>query len=257
MIDIHSHVLPGLDDGSRSIEESIMILKQMASLGFHHVVATPHYITGSSYRSNNETKMKLIQEIQNQLNKENIDITLYLGNEVYIDNDIPLLVEKKEIAPINESKYLLIELPRNGKINDLNDLLFKLRTKNIIPILAHPERYQCLQEYPAYMDELVVQGALFQVNFESIHGKYGKHAKKLAEYILKHKKFHFLATDIHHMDSSFFKEFPTLKKEIIKIIGPEKFREVTVLNPSAVLKGEFINSEFAEEKKKKFKIFKN
>lgn len=256
MIDIHSHVLPEIDDGSRSMDETIAILKEMASIGFHHMVTTPHYITGSSYKYNNEKKIGLIKEVQAKLDEENIEMQLFLGNEVYIDNEILSLLDRKEIAAINGSKYLLIELPRNGKINDLNDLIFKLRTRDIVPIIAHPERYICLQQDTSLIDEIVEHGALLQVNFESINGKYGKDVKKLADYLLKHKKLHFLASDIHHIDSAFFKNFSSLKKDCIKILGEEKFKEVTYLNPQAVLKGEFIDGEFPEEKPRKFSFFK-
>ena len=82
MIDIHSHVLPEIDDGSRSMEETISILEKMSSLGFHHMVTTPHYITGSSYKCNNDKKIALIKEVQEKLDKKGIDMNLFLGNEV-------------------------------------------------------------------------------------------------------------------------------------------------------------------------------
>lgn len=202
-------------------------------------------------------KVALIQEIQKRVDEEQIDMTIFLGNEVYIDRDILSLIDKKEIAVINGNKYLLIELPRNGKINELNELIFTLRTRDIVPIIAHPERYICLQENPSLIDDLVEHGALLQVNFESINGKYGKDVKKLAVYLLKQRKVHFLATDIHHVDSAFFENFPSLKKEAMKLMGKEKFDEVTLYNPAHVLKGEFINGEFIKEKqKKKFSFFK-
>lgn len=257
MVDIHSHILPGIDDGSESLETSINILKKMASLGFNHIVATPHYITGSSFKCNNENKVNLIRKLQKELDDRNINISIFLGNEVYIDHEILSLIDKGEISVINGKKYLLIELPRNGKINDLYDLIFKLRTRDIVPIIAHPERYICLQEDNSLIDEIVEHGALIQVNFESISAKHGKDSKKLALYLLKNKKIHFLASDIHHEDSTFFNTFQSLKKAIIKIIGEEKFKEVTYTNPALVLNGEFINSEFPKsEKKHKFSIFK-
>lgn len=255
MIDMHSHILPGIDDGSESVEESLEILKKMSSLGFRSIVATPHYITGSSFRHNNTKKEALVKEIQTLLDEQHIDMKIYLGNEVYIDNEILSLIEKNEIACIHHSKYILIELPRNGKINDLDQMIFTLRSKGIVPIIAHPERYHCLQEDVALIDELVEKGALLQVNFESLDGKYGKNEKKLAEYLLKNQKLHFLGSDIHHEDSQFFKRLPTLKKAIIKFLGEEKFREVTYDNPLHVLKDEYINGEFSLQPKKKFQFF--
>lgn len=255
MIDMHSHILPGIDDGSESIDESLEILKKMSSLGFHAIIATPHYITGSSFRFNNSKKEAFLKEIQTLLDEQQIDMKIYLGNEVYIDNEILSLIEKHEVACIHHSKYILIELPRNGKINELDQMIFKLRSKGIVPIIAHPERYHCLQEDVKLIDELVAKGALLQVNFESLDGKYGKNEKKLAEYLLKNQKLHFLGSDIHHANSRFFERFTSLKKTIIKLIGEEKFKEVTYDNPLHVLNDEYINGEFSFKPKKRFTFF--
>ena len=255
MIDIHSHVLYNIDDGSRSREESIAILKKMSSIGFRNIVATPHYITGSSFKCNNSTKNSLIKELQDTLNSEDIKMTLFPGNEVYIDNEILTLYASGEISCINGSRYMLIELPRNGKINDLDNLIFKLRSKDIVPIIAHPERYIFFQENPLLMNRVLETGAYFQCNFESINGKYGKDTKKLALYILNHNLCHFLASDIHHIDSEFFNNFKGLANEIIKMIGKEKFIEITHTNPLHVLKGEIF--EVSEPIIEKPGLFKN
>lgn len=255
MIDIHSHILYNIDDGSRSKEESIAILKRMYSLGFNNMVATPHYITGSSFKCNNSNKNSLIKELQDELINQNIDMTLFPGNEVYIDNEILSLLEKGEISCINGSKYMLIELPRNGKINDLDNIIFKLRTKDIVPIIAHPERYIFFQENPSLMIDVLDKGAYFQCNFESINGKYGKDTKKLSIYILNHNLCHFLASDIHHIDSEFFERFNTLTKDIIKMIGKDKFIEITQTNPAHVLRGEIF--EVSEPIVEKTGLFKN
>lgn len=256
MIDIHSHILPNIDDGARSLDETIEILDKMSNLGFHHIVATPHYITGSTFKCDNEMKFSILNEVQKKLDGRGIDVKLYMGNETYIDMDILSLIDSNKISTINNSRYLLIELPRNGKINDLNELIFTLRSRDIIPIIAHPERYICLQEDNKLVDDLIKRGALLQVNFESINGKYGKEVKKLAVYLLKNKRFHFLASDIHHTDSNFFKNFKKLQKDIIKIVGFETYKEVTYINQSKVLEDEYINGEIKEQPKKKNRLFK-
>lgn len=230
MIDIHSHIIPGIDDGSRSFSESVNILKKLEMLGFSKVVLTPHYIVSTKYQSSFLDNKKLLEELK----KEDTSIDLYLGNEIFACMEMVDYLKEGKMASINNSRYVLFELPRNSKINDLNELIFSLQIKKYIPILAHPERYQILKD-KKLIDELIEHGVYFEVNFESITGKYGKDAKKIAKYLLKKHKFHFLATDIHHEDSEFFDNFLKIKKKIIKLIGKEYFYKVTYSNPLNVI----------------------
>jgi protein-tyrosine phosphatase len=238
LVDIHTHILPGIDDGSKNISETLEILKKMSSLGFNTLVFTPHYITGTVYNTNNQKKLELLELVKAKLKEENISLNLYLGNEIFIDNNIYDYIKNGEMSLINNSRYFLVELPRNGKINDFHNIVFTLKSKGYIPILAHIERYQFIFNDLSLIDEIISYGALIQVNYESIIGKYGKNAKKVAKYLLKNKKLHFLASDIHHMDSDFFKTFPKIKKKIIKYIGLNKFYEVTYINPMHVINDE-------------------
>jgi protein-tyrosine phosphatase len=235
MIDIHTHILPLIDDGSTSMEESVSILNKMAAFGFTDIVLTPHYIVSTKYHASNLEKENLRKYLSSQ-----VPISLYLGNEIFIDKEIIYYLKNNEMSSINGKNYVLIELPRNGKIIDLNEIIFLLETEHYIPILAHPERYLFLQEDHCMIDSLLDRGVLLEVNFESITGKYGKGAKKLAKYLLKHKKLHFLASDIHRSDSSFFKKFPKIKRKLIKILGKDTFYQVTYENPKKVLEGKII-----------------
>ena len=115
MIDIHSHILPGIDDGSKSFEESMELIRSASSNGVTDIIATPHYIVGSDYMINNEEKRKLLLKLKKQIKKEEIPINLYLGNEVFVENNMLELRKKKEITTLHNSKYLLFELPLNYK----------------------------------------------------------------------------------------------------------------------------------------------
>ena len=137
MKDIHNHLIFGIDDGSKSIDESIKLLNEMSERGVTEIVLTPHYIIGTNYNCNNKIKKEKLKELQ-KLTK----IKLYLGNEVFIDNNILEYIENDEISTINNTKYLLIELPLREKLEIAFDILFNLRNNGIVPIIAHPERYQ-------------------------------------------------------------------------------------------------------------------
>lgn len=240
MIETHCHLLPGIDDGCKTIEESIITIKKMYELGYTDIVLTPHYISGTSYNKNNIDKYKLFLELQNSIKENNINMNLYLGNEIFIDNDILALLKSQEVCTINSSKYLFIELPRNDWINNIDDIIFRLRSKGIYPIICHPERYMAIKKDYTILDNLIDRGALFQINYESINGKYGNDAKKLAKYILKNDKAIIIGGDIHNPDSIFFEDFYKIKKKIIKIIGEDKLNELMIDNPRKIINNENI-----------------
>ncbi len=235
MIELHSHLLPGIDDGSNSFEESVNIINKMKDLGYSKIVITPHYINGTKYNSTNQEKYALLLQLQSLLKSNNIDIELYLGNEIFIDDNILSLIKNGECCTINSSKYVFIELSRNDEILNLNEIVFELEKKNIIPILAHPERYVFLQKDYSKLNDLIDRNILLQVNFESINGKYGREAKKLAKYIFKNNMADFIGGDVHHENSVFFDTFEKNKKKIIKLIGEDIFNELIDTNPQLVL----------------------
>lgn len=190
MKDIHNHLLYGIDDGSDTFDKSIQLLKELNDRGVTDIVLTPHYIIGTNYNSSNKEKLKLLKKLQKETN-----IKLYLGNEVYIDNNIIEYIKKGEISTINNSRYLLMELPLKEKLENTKDIIFNLRREGIIPIIAHPERYHHLDI--KYLEELIYQGCLFQGNISSLTGKYGKFAKENLELLLKKHMIHVLGTDTH------------------------------------------------------------
>lgn len=240
MIEIHCHLLPNVDDGVRSFEEAINTIKKMKELGYEEICITPHYIKGTSYTCNNENKLSLLKELQDKLEENNIDIKLYLGNEIFVDENIKELIQKEEVYTINNSKYVFIELPRNDSINKIEDIIFSLKSKGLIPIIAHPERYMIFKSDYDLLYDFIDRGVLFQVNFESISGKYGKDSKKLAKYILKHNLATLLGGDVHHDTSIFFKNYKKNKKKIIKLIKEDKFNELISINPKKILNNEEI-----------------
>lgn len=240
MIDIHSHILPGIDDGSRSFEESIEIIKKAYDNGVTDLVVTPHYIVGSEFMVNNSEKRKLLTKLKGLLKKEKIDINLYLGNEVFVENNMPALKKASKIATINGSKYLLFELPLNYTFNGLNDVIFDLRNKGFIPIIAHPERYAFLKENPSLIEDLIDKGALFQANIGSFTGLYGKRSKEISLLFLKHHVITFVGSDVHHKSNKFYDSIEEVKKLMKKYISDEEIEDLFVNNARKVLNKEIL-----------------
>lgn len=234
MIDIHNHLLYGVDDGAKSLVESLDVLKDLEENGFTKVILTPHYIKGSSYNSPKKDNLKRLAELQKAVKENNINLKLYLGNEIFIDEDILDLFRSGEISTLNNTNYALIELPMSGKYDEYKEIFMDLKSKGCEVILAHPERYRAFQEDYSKIDELFNMGILFQCNLDSIVGKYGEGSNKLIRRLLEEKKIAFLATDIHEKKHDYHK-WQLAKEEILKYISLEEFNILTEENPSQLV----------------------
>lgn len=227
MTDIHSHILFGIDDGSSTIEESLDLLKKMQDIGFTDVILTPHYIESTEYSADNSEKIKRFEYLKENIKLNNLDINIHLGNEVFIHNNILELLNNNLVFSLNQSKYLLIELPFHNQILNLEDTIYEIQLQGYIPVIAHPERYTYFQENPKLIEPLKDMGVMFQCNYSSILGYYHKESEKLMKYLLKKGYVDFLGTDIHHSNKSFvIDNFNKIKKAIIKIIGEKNYDNI-------------------------------
>ena len=240
MIDMHNHILYGIDDGCKTIEESIETIRNMKSVGFNTIVLTPHYIEDSLFKANNNLKLERLEILKEELLKNNIDVNLFLGNEIFINESINELIINKEIRSINNTRYILIELPFNNQILNLDDYLYELKLKGYKIIIAHPERYTYFKDNYEEARKLYDSGVLFQVNYGSIIGQYGSSSLKLVKKLLKDDMVDFISTDIHKPSSSLFDKFDDIKHKIIKIIGENKFKDISYNNILKVINDEDI-----------------
>lgn len=227
MKDLHTHILFGVDDGCKDISESISLLKEAEKQGITELVITPHYIKSTKYTCNNEERKKKFIELQEAAKKENINIKLYLGNEVYITEDFIKLLKKGEIQTINDSKYLLLEFPMGNMLFNTKDIIYELVASGYVPVLAHPERYRIFQKHPDHIEEYLRMGVLLQGNYKSLYGKYGKEAKKTLTYYLKKNKITFLGSDCHH-DKDF--KLKKLKKKLKSLVKSDNIVEDLLKN---------------------------
>lgn len=241
MIDVHSHILPSVDDGAKDIAETFKILEEACDAGFSDIFATSHYIEGE-YEFNKTDREFIIEALMQKIAEEGLDIKLHIGAEGYISNDLPKLIEAGEVPTMGNSKYVLFELPLRAKVMYTSEVINKLINMKLIPIIAHPERYEVVQDDPNLAIEWVEDGALLQSNFASIIGRYGTKAKETLHKLLDANAVHFLGTD-NHRAGSIYTRMDDIKREFRKRIGKDKFYELTELNPRCILNNDEIDVE--------------
>lgn len=241
MIDIHSHIIPGVDDGSRSIEETMNLLKEAEKAGVKKIVFTPHYYK-EMYEVSSKINSTMLEKIKECIELQNINVEVFLGNEIFILRDVMELIKENTVSSINSGKYVLIELPMQRKPDNLDNIILDIISKGYLPIIAHPERYIYVQKNPNMLIDYINKGVLFQSNIASFVGYYGSGALKTVKKLLKNNMVHFLASDVHY-ENTIYKSFDKIKKEILENISIEKFNELTEENPQKVLDGSKIEIE--------------
>ena len=238
MVDIHTHILYGVDDGSKSLEMTLDILEEAERAGFDKIIFTSHYMEGY-FTVDSEARQKVLTEIDNT---KTSNIALYLGNEILLTENLMSLLHENKAVSLNHGKYVLFELPFNNRPINLMDIVFQMQSKDYVPILAHPERYSYFYNTPEIYEELVKKGVLLQLNFGSFGGQYGTRAKLMAEKLLKNNLVHFIATDVHR-PNTLYPEIPKLVSYLNKLVGEEKIYQLTTTNPEFVIENKDIEIE--------------
>jgi protein-tyrosine phosphatase len=236
MIDIHSHIIPNVDDGARSVEETFNILKEAQEAGFTDVILTSHFLL-NYYETNAQELIFWKEKLQEVLKKQGTKINLHSGMEIYITNQMEELLENKKILTLANSGYMLIELPLATNVKYFDYVVYYLEAKGIKPIIAHPERYKCVQKDPDIVEEYIEKGCLIQCNYGSIVNLYGREAEKTIKTLLKKNQVHFLGSDVHRENGTYLIILDAIKK-IRKIIGENKINEITTINPKKILQNE-------------------
>lgn len=243
MIDFHSHILPNIDDGSRSMEESINLIREATEAGFTGIISTSHYLQ-DYYECDEQERRKLLEDIDDEVSKLSNNIgmqmpKLYLGSEIYITTDMINLLEEKKASTINNTKYVLFELPMNSKPLFVKDVVYKLIECGYRPIIAHPERYSYVKEDIGFVKELKDMGALFQSNYGSIIGMYGNSAKKTVKKLLKENLISFLGSDVHKT-GQIYPKIPKILKKLNRWIPSDMVQNLTTFNAQKVLENQEI-----------------
>jgi protein-tyrosine phosphatase len=233
MIDIHSHILPNLDDGARSLVEALEMARIAADDGITHMVATPHMFNGISHDPEPDEVVRRVAELQEHVGS---GLKILPGNEVHVTHDVPEKLAANKLTRLNQQNYMLIEFP-TMHIPIGADLLFKkLQTSGVVPILVHPERNMRIQQRPGAVEQFVRSGVRIQVTAMSVTGRFGSAALKCAQTLLKHRCVHFLATDTHRPE----RRPPILseaREAAARIVGAEESSKLVEDHPRAVIEG--------------------
>lgn len=196
MIDIHSHIIPLIDDGAKSQEMALDMLSLAARTGTTKIILTPHYFRGKFMTPISEVKEKLIY-MKKLINDNGINLELYAGQEIYFTPSLLEDLKNGQIGTLNDTRYMLIEFSMTEIAQEALDILYELKVKGIVPVIAHPERYIQLQKEPSKINEFIEEGYLFQLNAGSVGGLLGKEAKKTAEIFLENNIYSFIGSDAH------------------------------------------------------------
>jgi protein-tyrosine phosphatase len=195
--DMHSHLIPGIDDGAKDMEDSIRLIKGLADLGYRKLITTPH-ILADYYPNTPGIIEEGLRAVQTELVKQQIDVELHAAAEYLMDDHFIRLLESDRPLLTLKDKMLLVELSFAVPAINLKEILFLAQLKGYQPVLAHPERYLYFGADKSWYEQLKDAGCFFQLNLLSIRGYYGKGSLELAQYLIKKKYIDLLGTDLHH-----------------------------------------------------------
>ena len=197
MIDIHCHILPNVDDGSRSLDESLEMAEQALKDGIETIVATPHTLNGVNTNGVEEV-LSGVAALQKTLTAKHLDLKLHPGADVHLCTDMVSRINNGEACTIDDAgKYILLELPSQMIPNGIKDEIFALKLNGITPIITHPERNAMVQHDPSVLYELVRMGAFAQVTAMSLTGDFGEFIEQTARVLMRHRLVQIIATDAH------------------------------------------------------------
>ncbi|MCL0032290.1 phosphotransferase [Peptococcaceae bacterium] len=241
MIDIHAHILPGIDDGPADLDISLELCMSAYNRGVDIIIATPHY-WHAVYQPLRHEVMEKIDLLTNELKKRKISIKVLPGMEVYLDVELPNWLKSKKIYTLGDAgKYVLVELPPQIFPSYTEIVLCKLLAMGITPILAHPERNAQIISNPKLLYRLLEEGVLLQITAGSLIGLFGKSSEQAAKLFLKCNWVDFIASDCHGKQRPYI--FTEGVKVAEEIIGKDKTKLLVTENPYRVITGKPINTE--------------
>jgi protein-tyrosine phosphatase len=237
VIDIHSHIMPDIDDGARTLEEAVEMARVAGQDGIKYMVSTPHMFNGLSHNPAPSEILERVAALNAAIGGNGPKILP--GNEVHISHDIADHVKNNRVMRINQQNYLLVEFPQLTVPVGADELFYKLQLQGVNPVLVHPERNSQIQGQPSIVGKFVERGVSIQVTAMSLTGEFGTAAKNCADILLRHQCVHFLATDCHRTKS----RPPILSQgraAAAVVIGDERAAALVEDNPHAVINGKVL-----------------
>jgi protein-tyrosine phosphatase len=197
LIDIHCHILPGVDDGPETLDDSIALAQEAVSNGMTTIIATPHHRNGV-YINEKDTVVKQVDQLQLELDSRNIFLKILPSQEIRVYAELIDDLKNHQLLTLDEKyKYILLELPYDQVPINMNQLIYEIQLLGLIPIIPHPERNLQLREQPNLLYQMLKIGALSQLTAASMIGKFGKEVQKCSIQCIEHNLCHFIASDAH------------------------------------------------------------
>lgn len=215
--DMHSHLIPGIDDGSPDIDMSLRLIRGMKKLGYSKLITTPH-ITWDMFKNTRETILGGLDKLRTAIEQEGLQIEVRAAAEYFLDDHVTELLKNNEPLLTLSGNMVLVEFSMAFPSFSAKGLLFDLQMKGYQPVLAHPERYQYLENNKEFFDELKTLGCLFQLNLLSLTNYYGRSVHALAQYLIKKGYYNLAGTDLHHLQHLNRLSDPGLEAELKKVL---------------------------------------
>ncbi|WP_431803259.1 tyrosine-protein phosphatase [Halobacillus andaensis] len=252
MIDIHSHILPGVDDGAQGLEDSIEMAKAAVEDGIHTIIATPHHQNGK-YNNEKHHILQQVDTLNQNLAGYNIPLEVLPGQETRIHGDMIESIRTDEILSLtNQGTYIFIEFPSDAVPRYAKQLLFDIQLEGYQPIIVHPERNRQIIQHPSFLYNMVSQGAYTQITAASLTGRFGKNIKKFTHQLIEANLTHLIASDAHNTTSRGF--CMTDAYDVIKENYGPSMVYLFAENAEFVVKGEGLAADNPLEIKKKKKL---
>lgn len=222
-VDIHSHLLPGIDDGAEDVAQSIIFVKELNALGFNKFICTPH-IFRDLYPNTSKTILAALDKVNSAVKHLNLNVAISAAAEYMIDETFKIGEQLLDLP----GKYILIEMSYMYETPNIEQIISDLQLNGYKVILAHPERYGFYHKYPEKYDKLKNKGVFFQLNLLSVSGYYGKQVKWAADNLLAKRFYDFAGTDLHHQHHLTALKLIISSGSLYKLIGNYPFKNQEV-----------------------------
>lgn len=221
--DMHSHLIPGIDDGSPDMETSIQLIRQMAGLGYTKLITTPHIMWGM-YRNDRDDILTRLESLQSAVKAAGIAVEIHAAAEYFLDEHVEQLLKNNKPLMTISGNMVLVEFSMALQSMGIKNILFDMQMKGYQPVIAHPERYIYLEKNKEFYDELKDIGCLFQLNLLALSGGYGNSVKKLADYLIKKEYYDLIGTDLHHHRHIEALHNPVLAEPLARLVASGKIK---------------------------------
>ncbi len=255
MVDLHCHLLPGIDDGSKSMEISLRLAREAVENGVTHALLTPHHMNGR-YINHKQDVIKRTAEFRQQLKEHNIPLTVFPGQEVRINGQLIDALDKDDILFTDEdNRYLMLEFPDDDVPHYTNQMIFELQQRGITPIIVHPERNTKMMAHPELLYQLLQKGCLSQITASSYVGTFGKKVEDFSKKLIANGQGYLFASDAHDLPGRKYEMRQAFEK-LSQEYGT-KLAERYADNARAIINGENVPVNEVRElkKKKRFWLF--